>query len=346
MLFFCLMDTITQLTLGAAVGEATLGKKLGNRAILWGAVAGEIPDLDVLLSPFFNEVEMLTVHRGYSHSILFALCMAPLLGWLFKKWYKEWDVSFMRWTTMWFLGLFTHMLLDSFTTYGTQLFLPFSDHRVEFSNIFVADFFYTVPFLVSVIACLFYKRESKRRALINKFGLAVSSLYLLLSFVFKGMAVQEFKSSLEVQQIEYQRFMTGPTALNIILWYAVVEDEHGYYFGHYSIFDKRETVEFTYMERNEDKIEKYLDDPLTKTLIWFSSGYYAIKEYDGKPYFTVLKFDRADVESEEVNFFGGMQLSEDENGKLKFSEVWFEEELKWEKLSPRLDALWHRMKGI
>jgi len=42
------MDSITQIVLGAAVGDAVLGKKIGNRAMVWGAIAGTIPDLDVL----------------------------------------------------------------------------------------------------------------------------------------------------------------------------------------------------------------------------------------------------------------------------------------------------------
>jgi inner membrane protein len=42
------MDSLTQIVLGAAVGEVVLGKKIGNRAMVWGAVGGTIPDLDVL----------------------------------------------------------------------------------------------------------------------------------------------------------------------------------------------------------------------------------------------------------------------------------------------------------
>ena len=43
------MDSVTQLVLGAAVGEAALGRRVGNRAILWGAIAGTLPDLDVFV---------------------------------------------------------------------------------------------------------------------------------------------------------------------------------------------------------------------------------------------------------------------------------------------------------
>ena len=50
------MDSLSQIVLGAAVGEAALGKKVGNRAILWGAIAGTLPDMDVLLRFFVDEI--------------------------------------------------------------------------------------------------------------------------------------------------------------------------------------------------------------------------------------------------------------------------------------------------
>ena len=40
------MDSLSQIVLGAAVGEVVLGKRLGNRAMVWGAVAGTLPDMD------------------------------------------------------------------------------------------------------------------------------------------------------------------------------------------------------------------------------------------------------------------------------------------------------------
>ena len=50
------MDSLTQVVLGAAVAEAAFGKKIGNKAILWGGVAGTIPDLDVIVSPFSTQL--------------------------------------------------------------------------------------------------------------------------------------------------------------------------------------------------------------------------------------------------------------------------------------------------
>ena len=43
------MDSLTQIVLGAAVGEAVAGRKLGAKAALWGAIGGTLPDLDVFL---------------------------------------------------------------------------------------------------------------------------------------------------------------------------------------------------------------------------------------------------------------------------------------------------------
>ena len=44
------MDSLTHIVLGAAVGETTLGNKIGNKALIWGAIAGSFPDFDVMVS--------------------------------------------------------------------------------------------------------------------------------------------------------------------------------------------------------------------------------------------------------------------------------------------------------
>ncbi|PWL27027.1 MAG: metal-dependent hydrolase [Fluviicola sp. XM-24bin1] len=79
------MDSLTQVVLGAAVGEAVLGKKIGNRAMVWGAVAGTIPDLDVYLRYFTDPMTATEMHRGFSHSIIFSVLMAAILGYCVWK---------------------------------------------------------------------------------------------------------------------------------------------------------------------------------------------------------------------------------------------------------------------
>jgi len=141
------MDSLTQIVLGAACGEAVLGKKIGNKALLFGAIGGTIPDLDVMVGSLLhgNEIDAMLFHRGFMHSILFSVVAAFLLGWLVHKLYnsgKRLGTTTQKdWIWLWFLSLFTHPILDCFTPYGTQLFAPFSNYRVAFNNIAVA--FYT-----------------------------------------------------------------------------------------------------------------------------------------------------------------------------------------------------------
>lgn len=88
------MDSLTQIVLGAAVGEAVLGKKLGNRAMVWGALAGTIPDLDIIGNAFMDRVDALAFHRGISHSIFFAAVTGIISAWLLNKFYKK---KFKHW---------------------------------------------------------------------------------------------------------------------------------------------------------------------------------------------------------------------------------------------------------
>ena len=53
------MDSLTQIALGAAVGEAVLGKEVGNRAALWGAICGTIPDLEERWSVVLEHIELM-----------------------------------------------------------------------------------------------------------------------------------------------------------------------------------------------------------------------------------------------------------------------------------------------
>lgn len=156
------MDSLTQIVLGAACGEAVLGKKIGNKALLFGAIGGTIPDLDVIVGGIIhqNKIDAMLFHRGFMHSILFSVLAAFFFGWLVFKFYntkKRIDTTSQSdWVRLFFWSLLTHPILDCFTPYGTQLFAPFSNYRVAFNNIAVVDPLYTVPFLVCIIVLMFF----------------------------------------------------------------------------------------------------------------------------------------------------------------------------------------------
>jgi len=64
-------------------------KKIGNKALLFGAIGGTIPDFDVFIGSllYTNEIDTMLFHCGFMHSILFSVLGAFLLGWLVHKLY-------------------------------------------------------------------------------------------------------------------------------------------------------------------------------------------------------------------------------------------------------------------
>ena len=181
------MDSLTQIVLGAACGEAVLGKKIGNKALLFGAIGGTIPDLDVIVGSWIhgNEIDAMLFHRGFMHSFVFSIIAACLLGWFFHKLYNSkkrlGSTTQKDWISLFFWSLFTHPILDCFTPYGTQIFAPFSNYRVAFNNIAVVDPIYTLPFLISMIVLMFFRRTSIKRRLWLKIGIGISSIYMIFT---------------------------------------------------------------------------------------------------------------------------------------------------------------------
>lgn len=275
------MDSLTQAALGAAVGESVLGKRLGGKAAIIGAVIGTVPDLDVLLLPFYDGLEKISVHRGYSHSILFCLLGAFLFAYILSKikWTKE--VPFRRLWLFSFFALFTHVILDAFTSFGTQLFLPLTDWRVSFDSISIIDPVYTLPLTIGALFSVFYyKKTAKRRSFPNNMGLIVSSLYLLFTLANKQHIENVFQNQLEVKNIPHFRLLTVPVAVGNGTWYGVAKDADSLHIGKYSEW-KGGDIEFHSFAINEQLLDG-LDEWLVNRMKWFAQGFYTVAEKDGK----------------------------------------------------------------
>lgn len=278
------MDSLTQIVLGAAIGEVVAGKRLGNKAILWGAVGGTIPDLDALMGPFVTDIQNLLWHRGPTHSLIFAFIMAPLFGWLLNQFYLKKDGPNRRtWNLLFFWTIFTHPLLDIFTNYGTELFWPFWDYRVAFNTINVVDPIYTLPLLVVMVWILFLKRDKAFRRKLAWYALGISSLYLALTTINKfrvNAVVGDNIAALNLNAVDY---MTVPSLGNNVLWTVLIQDSTGFYAGYYSIFDRNPQLELIYLPRaaQMEWLEPYEEDFRVRALQEFTKGYYTIEPAEG-----------------------------------------------------------------
>ncbi len=279
---FAAVDSITQATLGAAVGELILGKRLGNRAIAWGALFGTLPDLDVMLAPLLDHATILWWHRGPSHSLLVMILASwALSSWLEKRWKRD-KVSRARAGWFVFAAWSTHVLIDCFTVYGTSVLWPFSDVRVGFNHLFIIDFFFTMPMLVALVwlAFLRTKKQLPKRRRLNAWGLGIASAYALLSVGMKFVASAGFEADLARRGVSVQRRMEAPTPFNILLWRSVVDRGDVLWVGYRTVFEPRDApVRWTIYPRQADALAGMEDLREVKTIQWFSDGWWIARRH-------------------------------------------------------------------
>lgn len=340
------MDSLTQIILGAACGEAVLGKKIGNKALLFGAIGGTIPDLDVYIGNLIynNKIEAMLFHRGFMHSILFSVLAAFILGWGVHKLYDSINrlntTKQKDWISLFFWSLFTHPILDCFTPYGTQLFAPLSNYRVAFNNIAVVDPIYTLPFLLCMIVLMFFNRRSQKRRFWLKLGLSISSIYMILTIVNKLYVDALFRKSIEESNISMNRFSTQPSIFNNVLWYGIAETDSSYHVAYYSLFDtKNRFLNFIELPKQRDLSPEEFNE--IKDLAWFSNQYYSVYKIEGNLYqYNDLRYPLLDENNPNSSVF--RMLLYKENSVLNMRPF----ERKKDDFNKVIANLWLRLKGI
>ena len=357
------MDSITQAALGGVVGELTLGRKLGWKGMAWGLFFGTLPDLDILAYPFLDEVARIKWHRGISHSLFImvvaSLVLARPLAWLHRKR----GVSVRRAGWFVFLAWSTHVLIDVFTTYGTQVFEPFSDYRMAWNNLFIIDLLFTLPLVILVFyrvgAGLWRWREnwiwrrngadpedepeqvefSLRPA---KAAILLSSLYVFFSFVMKFWASYQLEDRVKEAIPDGTLVAVAPSPLNTVLWRGLVETKEGFFVTHWSPFDDG-PAGYHFLAKNHELARKFEGQELFETLKWFARGRWVARPGpDGKVVFIDVRFGEIrDFEKGRLLPVFQWRMDYDANGHMEAVSY------RPERIDPQrgLTAIWYRMLG-
>ncbi|MBN3563313.1 metal-dependent hydrolase [Aliamphritea spongicola] len=272
------MDSVTQIALGAALGQAVLGHKVGYRAALWGGALATLPDLDVFVS-MGGAVADFTYHRSFSHSLITLTLLTPLLAWLINKLHGQYPDLQRRWLLLVWLALVTHPILDSFTIYGTQLFWPLPVEPTGSGSIFIIDPLYTVPLLLGVVLALASRQADWGRKM-NRVGLAFSSLYLIWGLSAQayvtGIAEENLAASTDKNTPDKELLVTaGP--FNTLLWRVLVMQDDGYLEGYYSLFDPDRRIEFEHYSSQPELLSGLQDHWPVSRLQWFSKGFFKVE---------------------------------------------------------------------
>ncbi|MEO0559149.1 MAG: metal-dependent hydrolase [Bacteroidota bacterium] len=220
---------MTQAAFGAAVGQAVAGPRVGRRAVFWGALAGTLPDLDVVTYPFLDLAGQLYIHRGVTHGLAFGLVMGPLLGWIvwrIERWRGRTDPerdagTWRLWAWAMALGLVTHPLLDVFTIYGTQLLAPFSNHPFAVGSLFILDPLVTVPLVVTLIVAL-RARPERRRAWVGA-GLAIAVGYIGFGVAAQTHARATVEAAYAERGVDPERVLVAAGPLSSFHWRGLAD---------------------------------------------------------------------------------------------------------------------------
>lgn len=285
------MDSLTHIALGACMGEAFLDRKLGKKAMLWGALAQSIPDIDFLASFWMNTSNNLLAHRGFTHSFLFVAIVAVFFALMAERWHRPHNISFKKWLLFFGGVIFIHVFIDAFNNYGVGWFEPFSHQRISFNSIYVADPFFSIWPGIALVMLIVLKHSSvKQRIRWSMMGLGLGAVYLLYCLVNKSMMDRDVKHILKDQNVHYSRYFSTPTAFQNWLWYVVAGNDSGYYVGFRSVFDSKKKIDFEYFPRNDQLLESVDDHEELQKLIRFSQQFYTVEKWNDTLVFNDLRF--------------------------------------------------------
>lgn len=271
------MDLLTHFVAGAALGQAALGQQLHRKAAVMGGVAGLAPDADLLLTPFLDPVQALSIHRGITHSLPLLLG-GTLLLWLWGRGGEKPTARFGY--GLFFLGLGSHILLDLMTNYGVQLFQPFTDRQFAVGSIAAVDLVFTLPLLGALLAELGRKPLGPRR-----FGgpipkaLLFGGLYLAFTAINKAHVRSLFERALARQGHSYEGLALVPASSANLFWHGVAQDpQGGWCVGDYSLLDGKAQIDFRHFDSRPELLEQLGNPKTIARLKWYARGFFLVRK--------------------------------------------------------------------
>lgn len=284
------MDSLTHIVLGACVGEVLLDKNAGRKAILWGALAQSVPDIDFIAGMWMPVSTELLAHRGITHSFLFAGFISFFLALIAARWHKAEPISLTKWFWFFLIEIGCHLLLDAMNNYGIGWFEPFSDKRIAFNVLYVADPLFSIVPALAFITLLLLKSDHRHRLKWARTGIAASVIYLVFALGNKYKIEKTVDAVVSKSYPGTRNHFTTPTLLNNLLWFVVLEDSAGYKVGYKSVFDDRKSLELVTFLKNENLLKPVSDHNEVMELKKFSQGFYTVEHRKDTLIFNDLRF--------------------------------------------------------
>jgi len=272
------MDPLSQGLVGTSVSHLYIKNK---RLILLSIIAflsAMSPDLDIFFRSDEDPLIFLEYHRQFTHSLIF-IPIGGLICSIFFYFFlaRRYEINFKTVYIVSTLAYATHGLVDATTSYGTQLYWPFSNERVAFNLISVIDPLFTFPILL----LLFFSILKKN------YFLSILSVIWIFSYYSLGK-YQEQRVNKYMMEIVSERghkpdsLLIKPSFANIIVWKSIYEDNDVYYVDAIKVGLEEIYLGGTSIEKlNIDKSFPWLDKTSQQAIDierfrWFANGYLAV----------------------------------------------------------------------
>ena len=272
------MDPLSQGTVGAAFAQSSASKNNIFKIGVIGFLAGLAPDLDVLIRSSDDPILFLEYHRQFTHSLFFipfgSLIVALLIFPLLKR-----SMDFKTVYLASLLGYATHGLLDACTSYGTQLFWPFSNERVTWNNISIIDPIFTIPVLVLLGTAIKTKKK-----IFSFFAIGWITFYLSFGFVQYERTLSTAIELAHSRGHNAERMTLKPSFGNLILWKSIYQHEEKFYVDairtvRSSTWCSGENIRmFDYQQHLPDLDEDSQQKKDIERFRWFSQDYLGFDE--------------------------------------------------------------------
>jgi inner membrane protein len=247
--------------------------------VLFGFLAGMAPDLDVFIRSSSDPLLFLEYHRQFTHALIFIPIGGFVCGWLLHQLLgKRRGLSLRRSVFYCTLGYATHGLLDACTTYGTQLFWPFSDARIAWNAVSVVDPLFTLPILLLILLSL-----NRRYAVLAQIALVWAIAYPVIGMVQRDRAEAIGWELANYRGHDPKHLEAKPSFANVVLWKIVYENDGQYHVDAVRVLADGKVYpgdsvpkldlerDFPWLDHNSQQAQDI------ERFRWFSDGYVALQ---------------------------------------------------------------------
>ena len=272
------MDPLSQGIIGAVAAQQPAKNKHFLIATILGFLSGMSADLDIFIRSPEDPILYLEFHRQFTHSLIFiplgGLICALFFYYLFLQ--KK-DITFKQTYIYTTLGYATHGFLDSCTSYGTQLFWPFTNYRVAWDTISIIDPLFTAPLVILVTIAVLKKNKSFSYAALSWFF-----IYSTFGYIQKERAIDIGIDLAKSRGHKILNIESKPSFANLVVWKIIYTTEKSYHIDavklglntHLYKGDKIDKLDIQHSLPWLDPNSQQAKD--IERFRWFSKGYIAM----------------------------------------------------------------------